>query len=395
MQYTFARRVEALQPSAIREILKFTSQPGYIPFSAGNPAPEAFPTKQIGEISARIFAERPVDALQYSITEGYPELRAYLSDYMKRQHNVGREFDSLIVTSGAQQVMELSAKALCNEGDTIICETPSFIGSLNAFRSFGLKLRGVPMDPDGMNLDALEQALKTEPNARFIYTIPNFQNPSSITMSLEKRRAVYELAKRYGVMIVEDNPYGDTRFAGDALPAIKSFDEDGIVIYAGTFSKVIAPGLRVGYSIAPAQVSAKLVTCKQVSDVHTNIWSQLIAYEFLTKYDFGAHLARIREIYRGKAGLMMRQFDEVFGKEVTYYPVQGGLFLWCTLPAGVDMQAYCKAAVEQKVAVVPGNAFLMDEAEPCSSFRVNYSTPTDEQLVRGVQILGDVFARMK
>lgn len=390
MTYSFADRVQKLQPSAIREILKFTSVPGVISFAAGNPAPEAFPAKEVADISANLFETRPIDALQYSITEGYLPLRNTLKTYMKNKHRVGAEFDELIITSGAQQVMDLSTKALCNPGDTILCEAPSFIGSLNAFRSYDVNLCGIPMEEDGIDITALEHALKTEPNIRFLYVIPNFQNPSGITMSLEKRRAVYALAKQYGILILEDNPYGELRFEGKDIPAIKSMDVDGIVIYAGSFSKVLSPGMRVGYAIAPKDISAKLTVCKQVADVHTNIWSQIVADEFMNKYDFEAHLARIRRIYRKKCGIMTKLLDELLAPEITYHPAEGGLFLWCTLPERVDMPAFCKTAVENHVAVVPGNAFLVNESDPCSSFRLNFSTPTDEQLVRGMEILGGV-----
>lgn len=193
---------------------------------------------------------------------------------MKEKHNIGTENDELIITSGAQQIMDLAAKSLCNEGDVVICEAPSFIGSLNSFRSYNAKLVGVPVESDGINTDILEDKLKTENNVKFIYVIPNFQNPSGVTMSLEKRRKVYNLAKKYGVLILEDNPYGELRYSGEHLPSIKSFDTDGIVIYSGSFSKVVSPGMRVGWCVAPNPIIQKMVVCKQGQDVHTNIWSQ-------------------------------------------------------------------------------------------------------------------------
>ena len=388
MEYTFSDRVLSLKPSAIREIFKYAADPSVISLSAGNPAPEAFPAKEIAEISARVLAERPIAALQYSVTEGYTPLRKRLTDYMSGRHRVGRGFDDILITSGAQQVMDLLTKSLCNEGDVVICEAPSFIGSLNTFRSYRARLRGVPMEHDGMNIALLEHALKEEPRAKFIYTIPNFQNPSGITMSLAKRRAVYELAKKYGVMILEDNPYGDLRFSGEHIPPIKSLDEDGIVMYAGTFSKVISPGMRVGYAIGPKPVLQKMIVCKQGEDVHTNIWSQIICDEFMANYDFDAHLEKLRAIYRKKSGIILEQMERHFAPAVTWQPIEGGLFLWCTLPDGVDMPDFCKQAVLRKVCVVPGNAFLTDENQPCQAFRINFSTPTDEQLVRGIKILG-------
>lgn len=390
MNYSFSDNVAGLKPSAIREILKFTSVPGYIPFAAGNPAPEALPTEAVAKISADIMQKTPVAALQYSVTEGYTPLRDYLKEYMLKKHCIGKESDELIITSGAQQVMNLASMVLCNSGDTIICENPSFIGSLNAFRSFGLNLVGVDIDDDGMNTEKLEAALKAHPEAKFIYTIPTFQNPSGTTMSLEKRKTVYALAKKYGVIILEDNPYSDTRFAGEELPTIKSMDEDGIVIYAGTFSKVISPGLRVGYAIAPKEIISKMVVCKQTSDVHTSIFSQMICHEFMTKYDYEAHLDRNREVYRKKCELMTELLDKHLGDKVSYVKPEGGLFIWCKLPENVDMTAFCTAAVENKVATVPGSAFTADQNEISHCFRINYSTPTDEQIINGMEILGKV-----
>ena len=211
MDYKFSERVLALKPSAIREIFKYAADPSYISLSAGNPAPEAFPAKELAAISAKLMQDEPILALQYSVTEGYPLLRQHLTKYMKETQNIGREFDDILITTGAQQVMDLFSKSVLNEEETVICEAPSFIGSLNDFRSYRAKLVGIPMDPDGMNMEALEKALQTEKNVKFIYTIPNFQNPSGITMSLEKRKKLYALAKQYGVMILEDNPYGDLR----------------------------------------------------------------------------------------------------------------------------------------------------------------------------------------
>lgn len=390
MEYSFSDRVLTLKPSAIREIFKYAADPSVISLSAGNPAPEAFPAKEIAEISARLLSECPIDALQYNITEGYAPLRDQMTEYMKTRHGVGRDFDQLIITSGAQQIMDLAAKSLCNEGDVVICEAPSFIGALNSFRSYNARLRGIPMEPDGMNMEELEKALQEESRVRFIYTIPNFQNPAGITMSMEKRRRLYALAKQYNVLILEDNPYGDLRFEGEHIEAIKSFDEDGIVIYAGSFSKVISPGMRVGYAIAPQPIIQKMVVCKQGSDVHTNIWAQIVCSEFLAKYDFDSHLERLRGIYRKKSAVAINAIKEYFPASVTYNPIQGGLFIWCTLPDGADMLDFCKQAVLRKVCVVPGNAFLTDESTPCQSFRINFSTPTDEQLVRGIQILGDL-----
>lgn len=388
MEYSFSDRVQALKPSAIREIFKYAADPEVVSLSAGNPSPEAFPIEEIKEISSRLLEENPIGVLQYSVTEGYPQLRETLKEYMKSHHNIGRDFDDILITTGAQQIMDLATKSLVNEGDVVITEAPSFIGSLNTFRSYNAKLVGVKIDDDGMNMEELEKALQTHKNARFIYTIPNFQNPSGITMSLEKRKKMYELAKKYNVLILEDNPYGDLRYSGEYIPCIKSFDDEGIVLYAGSMSKVISPGIRVAYVIAPKPIFQKMVVCKQGNDVHTNIWSQMVCNELMTKYDFDSHLEKLRNLYRKKAQFMMDLMDKYLVPiGITYAKITGGLFTMCTLPDYVDMQEFCKDAIKNKVCVVPGNAFLTDESEECHTFRVNFSTPTDEQLEKGIKLL--------
>ncbi len=395
MNYVFSEKVSHLQASAIREILKFTSDPEVISFAAGNPAPEAFPIDKVQEISAKIFAEESITALQYGITEGYLPLRNLMKERMANVGNFKAETEDLIITSGAQQVMELACKSLCNPGDTLICEAPSFVGSLNAFKSFNVNLVGVPLDDDGMDPSALEEALKTNPNAKLIYLIPNFQNPTGKTTTLARRKELYALAQKYNIMILEDNPYGDLRFSGEDVPSIKSLDTDGRVIYSGSFSKVLAPGIRVGYGIAPKEVMQKMIVCKQVSDVHTNNFGQMLAYHFMTEYDFDAHLKGLRAIYKQKAERMLNGMEKSFSDKVAFTRPQGGLFLWCTLPEGSDMSGFCKRAVaEYKIAVVPGNAFMVSEDDVTYSFRMNYSTPTDAEIDKGVEILGGLTKKM-
>lgn len=389
MEFKFADRMGNLKASAIREILKSTADPEVISFAAGNPAPEAFPEEAIRKISAEILEKNPIGALQYSISEGYLPLRENIKKVMLSQEDIVREEDDLIIVSGAQQGIELTCKVLCNPGDTVICENPSFIGSLNAFKSYGVNLVGVELEEGGISLTGLEDALKENQNVKMIYLIPNFQNPSGLTMSLEKRKAVLELAKKYGVIIVEDNPYGDLRFAGEPVQSIKSLDQDHLVVYCGSFSKVLSPGLRVGFVVAHAEFLQKLVICKQCSDVHTNIFAQMICNEFLTQYDFNEHIAGLRKIYRHKCDLMLEGVRNCFRSDIAYTEPEGGLFLWCTLPEGMDMMAFCAAAAQNKVAVVPGIAFLPSEAYHTQSFRMNYSTPTDEAIVKGVEILGE------
>lgn len=395
MDYKFSNKVTGLKASAIREILKFTSVPGVISFAAGNPAPEAFPTEKIAELSAELLRDDPVLAMQYSITEGYTPLREFLKSWMESRKCFDPNTDDLIITSGAQQANELACKVLLNEGDTLICESPSFIGSLNAFKSYNVNLVGVELEEDGINLEKLEEVLKTEKNVRILYLIPNFQNPTGRTMSLEKRKAVYELACRYDFMILEDNPYGDLRFAGEHIPSIKSMDAEGRVIYSGTFSKILSPGFRTGYVSAPAPIIQKIVVCKQVADVHSNIWAQVMCHRFMTSVDLDKHFAKLADIYRKKCNLMCSYIDNGFSKKITYTKPEGGLFIWCTLPEGSDMQEFCTKAVrDYKIAVVPGSAFNIHDEDKTTSFRLNFSTPTDQQICDGMKILAEMTKEM-
>lgn len=395
MEYKFSDKVSGLQASAIREILKFTADPEVISFAAGNPAPEAFPTEKIAELSAELLRDDPVLALQYSVTEGYTPLRDYLKEWLSSKGCFHSGSDDLIITSGGQQANELSCKVLLNEGDTLLCESPSFIGSLNAFRSYNVNLVGIDMEEDGINLEKLEYALRTEKNVKILYLIPNFQNPTGRTMSLAKRKAVYELACRYDFIILEDDPYGELRFAGENVPTIKSLDTEGRVIYSSTFSKLISSGFRTGFVSAPAPIIQKIVVCKQVSDVHSNIWAQIICHRFMTTVNVPEHFEKLRGIYRNKCELMCSYIDNTFSKKITYVKPEGGLFIWCTLPDDCDMNEFCTKAVrDYKVAVVPGNSFNIRENEKSSSFRLNYSTPTNEQISTGMEILARMTKEM-
>lgn len=389
MNYTFSDRISGVKPSAIREILKMSSDRSVIALSAGNPAPEAFPVEEIRRITRELLQEDPILALQYSVTEGYTPLREALKELMRGRYGALGAEDDLIVVSGAQQGVEMACKVFCNEGDTVIAEDPSFVGALNAFRSYNVNMVGVPLEEDGISVEKLAAALSANPNTKLIYLIPNFQNPSGITMSMEKREAVYGLARRYDVAILEDNPYGDLRYSGEDVPSIKTLDTDGRVIYCGSFSKLVAPGLRVGYISANREIISKLVVAKQCTDVHTAILPQLICEKFLRECDLVAHIEQLRGIYRAKCALMIKNIEAHFSPRVAFTRPRGGLFLWCTLPEGSDMVEFCRvAAADYKVAVVPGSAFTVDPQTPTTSFRANFSTPSDEDIVRGIEILG-------
>ena len=317
-------------------------------------------------------------------------LRELVTKRIAEKFDCVKEGDMTIITSGGQQGIELFCKVMCNRGDEVICENPSFIGALNAFRSIGAVPVGVPLEDDGINLEMLEEVLKTHPKAKFMYLIPTFQNPAGITTTLEKRKAVYALAQKYDIMILEDNPYGELRFAGEDVPTYKSMDTDGRVMYCGSFSKILSAGMRVGFVCGNETVVQKMVVAKQVEDVHTNQFFQMIVAGFMTECDMDAHVAKIRALYKHKAELMIAALDKYMPKEVKFTRPEGGLFLWCTLPEGVSLSDFMKESIAQKVFVVTGKAFNCDEEADSDSFRLNYSMPSDEEIDKGIKILGEI-----
>ncbi|MDY5015345.1 MAG: PLP-dependent aminotransferase family protein [Eubacteriales bacterium] len=389
MNYNFASRIGGLKPSAIREILKVTQDPSVISFAAGNPAPEAFPVKEMKQIADELFDERAAYALQYGVSEGYAPLRELTAARLKEKYNIGTPDDDLIILSGGQQVMDLTAKCFLNEGDTILVEDPSFIGSLNCFRSYGAHLVGIPMEPDGIDVDALERALKTEKNVKLMYLIPTFQNPTGRVMSLAKRRRVLELSKRYDVPIIEDNPYYELRYSGEYVPTLKSLDTDGRVIYAGSYSKVLSPGIRLGFACANKEVISKLVVVKQVSDVHTNLFFQMIAAEYLSRYSLDEHIAQVCAIYREKRDAMADALNKYCADTLHFESPEGGLFLWCDIRSGRDGRDLCTISGKKGVAAVPGIAFAIDPESVVPSIRLNFSLSTFEQIDRGCRLLGE------
>ena len=344
----------------------------------------------MGEISADIFENSAAAALQYGITEGYPPLRKAVAERLQNKFRIGREFDTTIITSGGQQGLELACRALCNPGDVVLCENPSFIGALNAFRAVGAKTVGVPLHEDGIDPAELEEALIAYPNTKMIYLIPTFQNPGGTTTSAEKRKAIYAIAKKHSVMILEDNPYGELRFAGEDILPIKSMDEDGIVIYCSSFSKILSSGMRVGFVCAPDAIVQKMAVGKQCEDVHTNQFFQMLCNGFMEKYDLDEHIESVRAIYGKKCRLMLDEMDRVVPEYIKYTRPDGGLFMWCTLPDCIKLDDFVKSAMAKKLAVVPGTAFNCDETAPSNSFRITYSTPSEEQIIRGVDIIGEV-----
>ena len=393
MNFEISNRMSGLKPSIIRELLKQMADPALISFAGGNPAQDSFPAEEICRFSDDLLRSEPVKTLQYSVSEGIPEVREAVKQFANRLFPICKESDSLVMMSGSQQILDLTAKCLCNEGAVVAAEEPAFLSAYLTFRSSGAEVKGVPIQPDGVDLEALERVLSANPKPAFFYCIPNFQNPTGYTTSLEKRKAIYELTERYGVPVLEDDPYGELRFSGEALPPIKALGTGEHVIYAGSFSKILCPGMRLAYCIADQSFMRHMVTAKQCSDVHTNVWAQRVCEKILTQTDMNRHLARLRSIYGEKAKQMMDALDAKC-PQITYVRPEGGMFLWGTLPQGISMPDFVQRCLEKKLAVVPGNAFYVDDSAPCNSFRMNFSAPNAEQIERGVEIMAGVLAEM-
>lgn len=386
MDYYISKRISSLKPSAIREIFKYATDSSVISMAGGDPSLETLPVDIMKQYATQAFEENPRLALLYSQSEGHPPLRQALREYLTKTGVAAFENNDVMVTTGAQQAMDLTCKVLCEEGDSVICESPSFIGTLNCFRSYRLNLIGVKMQSDGMDLNELEQALKNNPNTRFIYTIPNFQNPTGFTTSMEKRTGIYNLAKKYNVLVLEDNPYGDLRFEGEAIPPIKSLDTDGRVIYVGSFSKILSTGMRVGYVVVDKNIFGRYVVAKQCTDVHTSIVPQLICYKFLTKSDINAHINGCKKVYAHKCNLALEQMDKLFPKAVTHSKPSGGIFVWVDLPDYINGNDFATQLVkEYKVCVVPGSAFMINPEEISCAFRLNYTASSEDKILVGIE----------
>lgn len=390
MEFVQSQRMSGVSGSIIRELFKLTAAPDMISFAGGNPSPEAFPTREIADIAYDALSNRGTSMLQYGLSEGYLPLRNEVKRYLKEKYGFPREEDDTLIVSGGQQCADLTAKILLNEGDGVICEELSFVGVLNTLRSYGAKLTGVPMESDGMNLEALKKAMETTPRAKLLYIIPNFQNPTGFTTSWEKRKAIYAMTKEHGLFILEDDPYGELRFEGDPVPPIKSLDTEGIVIHAGSFSKTMAPAFRLGFITANKALIARLVVAKQCTDVHSTTLFQEICYRYMTEHDYAGHIAMVSRLYGEKCECMLSNMEKYFHPSVRFNRPQGGLFVTAFLPEGMDAYPFVTEGIRRKVACVPGVAFVMDPTRPSNAFRMNYSMPTMEQIETGIRILGQL-----
>lgn len=386
MTTRFARRMEALKASEIREILKVTQRPEVISFAGGLPAPELFPVKRLAAATQQVFEEEGTRALQYSTTEGHPPLRRKIAERMKATWGAQVIPEQVLVTSGSQQGLDLTGKLFLDEGDVVLCESPTYLGALSAWNVMRPRWVEVATDDDGMDPAALEAKLRAHPNAKAIYVIPTFQNPSGRTWSLERRRRFMEVVDKHEVWVVEDNPYGELRLEGDPVPSLKSLDTKGRVVALGTFSKVFCPGLRIAWVAAEVSVIEKLVILKQGADLQTATLSQLQVNRYLEENDLDADIANIIPVYRERRDAMLAALEKEMPAGVRWTRPEGGLFLWMTLPANLNARTLLDECVRQNVAFVPGGAFFPNGGNE-NTLRLNYSNMPIERIREGVKRL--------
>ena len=386
-QFKYSKRVPADGTDAVGAILQAAADPKIISFAGGLPAPELFPVKEMKAAVDKVFEEHGQEAMQYGAAKGVTALREVIQQHVKEKENVDSELDNVLVTTGSEQALDLVGKAFVDPGDTVLVEQPTYLCALDVFRSYGANFASVEMDEDGMKMDALEEALKANPNTKLIYTVPNFQNPTGRTMTEERRKQLAELAEKYDVYVLEDNPYGEIRFAGQHVPAVKSFDKSGHVFYMSTFSKTLAPGFRLGWLVADKAVVNKLTVLKQSADLHTDNLAQFAVAQFFADNDVDAHVKEIRALYGKRKDLMLEGIKKYFPEGVKYTDPEGGMFLWVEVPGVDDTVELFKECLEHDVAFVPGDPFFAGEVQP-GAFRLNYSNMKEDQIEVGLKRLG-------
>lgn len=389
MSTTFAHRMNEVRASDIRELLKLTEKPEVISLAGGLPAPELFPVEELDALAREVFATDGAGALQYATTEGNAGLRARIATLLHERQGIETTPDEIMITCGSQQGLDLTGKVFLDPGDVVLCESPTYLGAISALRVFQPRFVEVETDDEGMLPADLERKLAAEEHAKFIYVIPDFQNPSGRCWSLERRRKLLELAARHRVVVIEDAPYAELRYSGDPVPAIKSMDTHGLVVYLGTFSKTFCPGLRIGWITAPRAIRDKYVLIKQGADLHTSELSQRLIARFFERYDFGARIRKLRDVYRVRRDAMLEAIDLEMPPGVRATRPEGGLFLWLEMPARVDAREVLARCLARDVAFVPGGSFFPNGGHQ-NTLRLNFSNQTEARIAEGVQRLASV-----
>lgn len=385
--FPLANRMARMTTSAVREILKVAERPDILSFAGGLPAPELFPVEAIARAHAEVFATCGEAALQYSTTEGYGPLREWIRDRMALR-GLSLESDQVLITSGSQQGIDLVAKVLLDPGDTVAVENPSYLAALQAFGGYQVRLAPVPGDDQGMDVDALEEVVRSQ-RPKLIYVVPEFNNPKGTSLAKERRLKLVQLAQRHRIPILEDDPYGEIRFRGETPRPLAALDRDGTVIYLSTFSKTLAPGMRIGWIAMPRSLIRPLTIAKQATDLHTATLAQRATAQLLQTFDLDGHLARLREVYRSRGEAMLRALETELPEGTRWTRPEGGLFIWVRLPDGLDAQALLPRALDQKVAFVPGSAFFAQDPQP-EFMRLNFSNRDEALIAKGMARLGRV-----
>jgi 2-aminoadipate transaminase len=385
--------MQDMRASDIREILKITQQPEIISFAGGLPASELLPAAEMAQVARDVFTEDGVRALQYAPTEGLDLLRGVISDRLQRLWGLRPSMDELLIVSGSQQALDLTGKVFLDKGDVVLCESPTYLGAISAFRAYRPRFVEVPTDDEGMVPSELENRLASIDRVKLIYIVPDFQNPSGRRWSLERRRDLAGLADRFNVPVIEDAPYAELCFEGQPIPPVAALDDACTVVYLGTFSKILSPGMRLGWVVADRELLRRYVLVKQGADLHTSSLVQLLAARFVLDHDLEAHIARIREVYRARRNAMIAALEEHFPVNVVFTRPAGGLFLWVELPKGLDARRFLEAAIEERVAFVPGETFFPNGGHE-NTLRLNFSAMPEERIAEGIRRLGRVFSTM-
>ncbi len=387
----FSSRMRDMRASDIREILKITQQPDIISFAGGLPASELLPAAEMAQVARDVLTEDGVRALQYAPTEGLDLLRGVISDRLQRLWGLERSMDELLIVSGSQQALDLTGKVFLDKGDVVLCESPTYLGAISAFRAYRPRFVEVPTDDDGMVPSELENRLASIGRVKLIYIVPDFQNPSGRRWSIERRRDLAGLAGRFNVPVIEDAPYAELCFEGQPIPPVATLDDACTVVYMGTCSKILSPGMRLGWVVADRELLRRYVLVKQGADLHTSSLVQLLAARFMLDHDLETHIARIREVYRARRNAMIAALEEHFPVDVSFTRPAGGLFLWAELPQGLDARRLLERALEEHVAFVPGESFYPNGGH-LNTLRLNFSAMPEERITEGIRRLGLVLS---
>ena len=387
MKELFADRMATTHKSFIREILKITQDSNVISFAGGLPNPKLFPVKELADACLKVLLEDGENVLQYSTTEGYLPLREYIAERYFVKKGLQASPDEILITNGSQQGLDLIGKVFLNKGDRIAIERPGYLGAIQAFGIYEPEFVPIPLLDDGIDTDLLEKALKAN-QTKLFHTVINFQNPSGVTYSRQKREKLADIIKSHNTVLVEDNPYGELRFMGEDLPSMKSYLGDGTVVL-GSFSKVVTPGLRLGWICAGPDVMEKIVVAKQSSDLHSNYLSQRAVYRYLIDHDLDEHILNIKKVYKRQRDMMVSMIEKHFPQEIKCTKPEGGMFLWVTLPENLSSLHLFKLTAENNVAFVPGKAFYVDGGGD-DTLRLNFSNADEERIEEGIRRLAKI-----